>query len=166
MSSSSYKFKHITEIDSHSRLVGTSGIRLKLYANGTPLNATVPVKLFFNTKDLKKGTKTRTEVMERFFDVLNSNEEVMRLFGVLSKRSFVRKAYLLNGTEVTDFDTLDHGKEVWLSLGESFLPIECMFMSSLTIFCHVYCYWFLYEILYVNTTLYKAIGGIYKKHHS
>lgn len=124
MSSSSYKFKHITEIDSHSRLVGTSGIRLKLYANGTPLNATVPVKLFFNTKDLKKGTKTRAEVMERFFDVLNSNEEVMRLFGVLSKRSFVRKAYLLNGTEVTDFDTLDHGKEVWLSLGESFLPIE------------------------------------------
>ena len=80
--------------------------------------------MFVNITDLKKGTKTQGEVMQRFFDLINMNPNIMPLFGIKANRVYVKRAFLLNGSEVKDIGLLEPDQELWLSLGESFLPIE------------------------------------------
>uniref|UniRef100_A0A7M5XNG7 Doublecortin domain-containing protein n=1 Tax=Clytia hemisphaerica TaxID=252671 RepID=A0A7M5XNG7_9CNID len=120
---SSYKFKHISEIDTSSRLLTTPGIKIRLYVNGRKREVG-PIKVFVNIADLKKGTKTQGEVMTRFFDLVNMNPNIRPLFGIKANRVYVKRAFLLNGSEVIDIGLLEPGQELWLSLGEGFLPIE------------------------------------------
>ena len=120
---SSYKFKHISEIDASSRLLVAPGIKVKLYANGHKREFG-PIKMFLNPYDLSKGTKTKEAVVQNFFDLVNLNQSITAMFGIKASKVYVKRAFLIDGRELKDIDMLSADQELWLSLGESFYPVE------------------------------------------
>ena len=124
MTPSMYKLKNIVEIDSNSRLLSEQGIRLQLYANGSSIMAE-PMKLFLSTSYLKKGIKGKLQALDRFFEILSCNDGVMSLFGVKGKKAQPRRAFKLDGEEITDISMMESNDKIWLSLGEDFIPIQC-----------------------------------------
>lgn len=83
------------------------------------------IKIFLNINDLKKGSKTNEQTLQKFFDLVNSNENIISLFGITATKVHVKRAFLLDGTDVLDISMLSQNQEVWLSLGEAFIPVEC-----------------------------------------
>ena len=129
----SYRFKHISEMDQDNRLLGTKGYRLKLRLNGNvDLEAIV---VYFSNKDLQKGKKTKEDVMQSFFNMLNSNEGLKESFIGHGRRSVFRRAFLVNGAEVKEVDDIGNDAEVWLSFGEDFVPMECKENYFSSVFC-------------------------------
>jgi len=129
---SAYKFQHISEIDSGSRLLVAPGIKVCLYINGRKRDLG-PVKIFVNQNDMRKGCKTKDEVVQKFLNMVNSNESVTSMFGIKARKVFVKRAFLIDGRELNDIGILGPNQELWLSLGEGFLPIEGIF-SHLSIY--------------------------------
>ncbi|XP_065070876.1 doublecortin domain-containing protein 1-like [Rhopilema esculentum] len=119
---SSYKFQHIAEVSENSRLVGTKSYRLKIWRNGDKSSDAIVV--YFSSKDLRKGKRTQDELLQSFFSFLNSNQSLKEAFIGHGRRAEFKRAFLLNGTEVLDVDELCNDAEIWLSLGEDFIPIE------------------------------------------
>ena len=111
------------EIISNKRFDNTKGYRLKLRLNGSenPNSIVLP----FSSKDFRRGKKTKEEMLRGFFDLLNSNHSLRECFIGHGRRAEFKRAFLLNGTEITDINDLHSDAEVWLSLGEDFIPIEC-----------------------------------------
>ena len=126
---SEYRLKQIPEISSDSRLISAGGCRLKLYVNGGNPQAEA-MSMFVNVQSFKKGAKSSQDSICRFFDLLNQNENILAAFGVLGTKVHIRRAFLIDGREVTDVDMLTSGAEVWLSLGESYVPVECKSMDT------------------------------------
>ena len=123
----SYKFQHIAEVDENSRLVvGTKGYRLKVRLNGNVDSEVITI--LFSTKDLCKGNRTPEQQLQRFFDLLNSNVSLKENFIGHGRRTVFKRAFLANGSEITDISTIDNDADVWLSLGEDFVPFECEFV--------------------------------------
>ena len=79
----------------------------------------------FSTKDLRKGKSTKEEVLQSFFDLLSGNQSLKECFIGHGRRGEFKRAFLLNGTEINDVSDIGNDAEVWLSLGEDFVPIEC-----------------------------------------
>ena len=132
----SYKFQHIAEVGQNSRLVGTKGYRLKVRLNGNVDSEAIT--MHFSTKDLCKGKNTQEQQLQRFFDLLNSNASLKECFIGHGRRAVFKRAFLANGSEINDISNIDNDAEVWLSLGEDFVPFECEFMC---------CFGFLYFLL-------------------
>ena len=125
---SSYKFQHIAEVSENSRLVGTKSYRLKIRRNGNKESDAIVV--YFSSKDLRKGKRTQEELLQSFFSFMNSNQSLKETFIGHGRRAEFKRAFLLNGTEVLDLDELSNDAEIWLSLGEDFIPIECRWKPS------------------------------------
>ena len=122
----SYKYQHIAEVGENSRLVGTKGYRLKVRLNGDVDSEAI--SMHFSTKDLCKGKITQEQQLERFFDLLNGNVSLKECFIGHGRRASFKRAFLANGFEITDISHIDSDAEVWLSLGEDFVPFECEFI--------------------------------------
>ena len=133
MTPAAYRLTHISEIDSNSRLLGKSGIKVELFANGSE-KIEEGMRMFLNMSFLLKGIKSKAQGMERFFNMLNANNNVKSLFGFQISSIFIKRAFLADGTEVLDLSKLEQGDKVWLSLGEPFVSVEsknffCLFLS-------------------------------------
>ncbi len=120
---SSYKFQHISEVTKESRLLGTKGYRVKLKLNGEPESG--PIITHFSNKDLQKGRKTKEELLQAFFDMLNCNEGLKEAFIGHGRRGVFRRAFQTDGKEINDFSDINVDDELWLSFGEDFVPFEC-----------------------------------------
>ena len=124
-----YRLSHISEIDWNSRLLGMSGIKVELFANGKE-KIEEGMRMFLNMSFLLKGIKSKAQGMERFFNMLNANDSVKSLFGFQISSIFVKRAFLADGTEVLDLSKLEQGDKVWLSLGEPFVSVESKNFSA------------------------------------
>lgn len=120
---SSFKYKYITEINASSRLLVAPGIKVKLYINGQKRDLG-PIKMFFNPYDLSKGAKSKEAVLQKFFDLVNLNQNVTDLFGIKASKVYVKRAFFIDGRELKDIHMLSSDQELWLSLGESFFPVK------------------------------------------
>ena len=111
------------EIIDNKRLDNTKGYRLKLLLNGSECSSAVT--LAFSSKDLRKGKATKEETLRSFFDLLNNNQSLKECFIGHGRRAEFKRAFLVNGAEINDVNDISNDAEVWLSLGEDFVPIEC-----------------------------------------
>lgn len=119
--------------NSVNRLVGTKGYRLKLRLNGADSSETVLLQ--FSSKDLRMGKRSQKDSLLRFFDLLNGNESLKECLLGHGRRAVFKRAFLLNGTEMNDVDDLINDTEVWLSLGENFVPVECEYNGKKLAIC-------------------------------
>lgn len=124
MTESAYRCKNITEIDANSRLLTTNGVKVRLFANGSKSMENT-VRVYLNLTYLTKAMKSKEQGMERFFDYLNGKENVKELFGFQSSNVFIKRAFFTDGTEIHDLNMMSADAEIWLSLGENFIPIQC-----------------------------------------
>ena len=113
----------IPETKEYKRLDNTKGYRLKLRLNGSENSSAIILP--FSSKDLRRGKKTKEEVLQSFFDLLNNIQSLKESFIGHGRRAEFKRAFLFNGTEISDINEIDSDAEVWLSLGEDFVPIEC-----------------------------------------
>ena len=123
---SSYKFKYISEIDTSSRLLVAPGLKVRLFINGRKRDLG-PIKMFINPYDLSKGSKTKEDVIQKFLDLINMNENITALFGIKASKVYVKRAFFIDGRELKDISMLGPEQELWLSLGEGFIPVESEF---------------------------------------
>ena len=119
-----YKYQHIAEINSESRLLVAPGVKLQLYVNGRKREVG-PVKLFVNISDIRKGAKSKEDILQRLFSLMNENENVTKMFGITSRKIHVKRMFTLDGKEILDVDLITNNQELWLSLGDGFIPVEC-----------------------------------------
>uniref|UniRef100_T2MEH7 Doublecortin domain-containing protein 1 n=1 Tax=Hydra vulgaris TaxID=6087 RepID=T2MEH7_HYDVU len=121
VSPSAHKFQHISEISSDNRLInGLQCFRIFIYPNGQKCEE----KLVVNIRELLKGTKTKAEEMQRFFDFVNSNSNVIKMFEMDIRMVSVKRAFLIGGEEITSLSMLSQDAKIWLTLGEDFIPIQ------------------------------------------
>ena len=66
----------------------------------------------------------KVEQMNNLFDLINTSRELQSLFGVHGVKVKVRRMFLIDGTEITDLDMLGQDEQLFLSEGESFLPVR------------------------------------------
>lgn len=125
--SSTYKFKHISEIDSGSRLIGAQTLKVRLYPNG--VNCSKPIKIFLDIKQLKKATATKLQAVKNFLNMINALRELPMLFGVYGTKIIVKRTFLINGSEIDDLGIIGQDEQIWLSLGEAFVPINCKYRT-------------------------------------
>ncbi|XP_047134047.1 doublecortin domain-containing protein 1 isoform X2 [Hydra vulgaris] len=126
VSPSAHKFQHISEISSDNRLInGLQCFRIFIYPNGQKCEE----KLVVNIRELLKGTKTKAEEMQRFFDFVNSNSNVIKMFEMDIRMVSVKRAFLIGGEEITSLSMLSQDAKIWLTLGEDFIPIQYSILS-------------------------------------
>jgi hypothetical protein len=74
---SNYKLSHIEEIDTQHRLVGSKGLRIKVYENGTYDESVI---LFFNLTQATRGIgHDQKKLMERVSHALSIVDISVRL---------------------------------------------------------------------------------------
>ncbi|XP_064601230.1 doublecortin domain-containing protein 1-like [Liolophura sinensis] len=113
-----YTMKHIKELKANDRLVGSQGLKLKVYENGQSEN---PQVFYFNLREAVKGIKNDIDkILERLLDELSASHRTMNPQNPKIK-TLARALYDEQGNEITDVRKLEYGQEVWLSFGEPFI---------------------------------------------
>ena len=119
MLGSDHKMRSIKEVSSSDRILGGMKIRLRLHENGDEKNFT---RVVINLDDLKKISEISESSSKSTQDPLWCLK--MRLSEILStgraKQTKVKRLFLMDGSEVTDIDGIEHDLELWWSDGGSF----------------------------------------------
>ncbi|RUS69866.1 hypothetical protein EGW08_022372, partial [Elysia chlorotica] len=123
-----YRMTHIQELSCEDRLVGTKGIKLKVFENGHADNEFL---YFFNLREAYKGLKNVKDninelVLKRLLDELSNTR-----FSAGANRNLkttATKLFNKFGGEVTDVTKLQQEQSVWISFGEPFI---CPFTYAL-----------------------------------
>ncbi|GFN87697.1 LOW QUALITY PROTEIN: doublecortin domain-containing protein 1 [Plakobranchus ocellatus] len=126
-----YRMTHIQELSCEDRLVGTRGIKLKVFENGRADNEFL---YFFNLREAYKGLKNVKDninqlVLQRLLDELSNTR-----FSAGANRNLkttATKLFNRFGAEVTDITKLEQEQSVWISFGEPFI---CPFTYALQVF--------------------------------
>ncbi|XP_071104619.1 doublecortin domain-containing protein 1-like [Haliotis cracherodii] len=123
-----YKMAHIQELNVDDRLLGTKGLKLKVYENGMSEGAQ---NFFFNLRGALKGIgHDRPKLMARLLDELSTG--YWSSGGVNPKLNAVaQKLYDKYGREITNVLALESEQEVWVSYGEAFI---CPFTYCVELF--------------------------------
>ncbi|GFR98754.1 doublecortin domain-containing protein 5 [Elysia marginata] len=116
-----YRMTHIQELSCDDRLVGTRGIKLKVFENG---HADNEFPYFFNLREAYKGLKNMKDninelVLRRLLDELSNTR-----FSAGANRNLkttATKLFNKFGKEITDVTKLEQEQPVWISFGEPFI---------------------------------------------
>ncbi|XP_046543933.1 doublecortin domain-containing protein 1-like [Haliotis rubra] len=113
-----YKMSHIQELNVDDRLVGTKGLKLKVYENGMSEGAQ---NFFFNLRGALKGIgHDPPKLMARLLDELSTG--YWSSGGVNPKLNAVaQRLYDKYGREITNVLSLETEQEVWVSYGEAYI---------------------------------------------
>ncbi|XP_041366917.1 doublecortin domain-containing protein 1-like [Gigantopelta aegis] len=125
----SYKMEHIREIQGDDRLVGTKGLKLKIFENGSADNE---YAFFFNLREALKGiaSNDKDRLMQRLLDEISStNFSSSKAAPKLN--AVAQRLYDKYGHEITDVLSLEYDQKVWVSFGE---PYICPFTYCLEVF--------------------------------
>ncbi|CAH1787762.1 unnamed protein product [Owenia fusiformis] len=107
-----YTQTHIREIEANDRIVGTKGLRLKVFENGLDEGETV---IFFNLRDAARGLDgNRPKMMERLLDQLSNRTKNSPL------KAYARRLFDKYGKEITDVYQLEYDQDIYISHGEPF----------------------------------------------
>ncbi|XP_059150633.1 doublecortin domain-containing protein 1-like [Physella acuta] len=120
-----YRMTHIKELSSEDRLVGTKGIKLKVFENGKVSGEFI---YYFNLREAMKGAD-REKAMLRLLDELSASRFSAGVHRNLN--SVATRLYTKDGGEITDIYKLQPDQSVWLSFGEPFI---CPFTYVLNLF--------------------------------
>ncbi|KAH9500578.1 hypothetical protein Btru_072308, partial [Bulinus truncatus] len=110
-----YRLTHIKPLAVDDRLVGTKGIKLKVFENG---KADGEFMFCFNLREAMKGTD-KNHALLRLLDELSSSKfsaGVNRNLNAVATKLFDK-----DGREITDVTSLQPEQSVWFSFGEPFI---------------------------------------------
>lgn len=114
-----YTMKHIDQIDIDHKLVGTKGIRLKVFENGTDTDETV---VYFNIQAAERGLKNHKEkkqlILERFLSECGNSSSLSTPKKNPAIRPVAKKVFNEVGKEIKDVYELEYDQCLWLSYGE------------------------------------------------
>ncbi|ELU06637.1 hypothetical protein CAPTEDRAFT_220130 [Capitella teleta] len=111
-----YTLKHIEKIEADHRMVGTKGIRLRVYENGTDDSEVV---IFFNLQQAVRGIGHDKEMLlARLLDQCGSCSLLANPKLNPAIRPIPKKIYDNMGSPITDVFDLEYDQEIWLSFGE------------------------------------------------
>ena len=64
--------------------------------------------------------------MNNLLNTVNTSPQLQQLFGVHGIAVKVRRIFMIDGTEITDINMLGQDEQLFLSEGQSFLPVSCI----------------------------------------
>nr|XP_006825759.1 PREDICTED: uncharacterized protein LOC100377058 [Saccoglossus kowalevskii] len=117
-----YILGHIKEISSSDRLVGTPGIKIKVFQNGKPEREEV---IYVNMKELSKGVNSGQKLGDSGKDPIDAKTFIMqRLLDQIGNRyggaCKPRRLFTKDSVEIKDVSELEHEQEVCFTLGENY----------------------------------------------
>lgn len=124
---SDYVMQHIQKLKDNHRLIGTKGLRLKVFENGSSESAKI---FYFNLREALKGTEgDYMKLKQRLLDELSMSQ---RLTNTQRPKlaSVVQKLYTHTGEEIQNILTLQNDDEIWLSYGEPFIDPHTYCMQA------------------------------------
>lgn len=123
----SYRYQHLTQIASESRLLGKQGLKLKVYENGSLESKVV---IHFNLNEAEKGIQgDKSQLLNRFLDACTSCQKVTDSPGGPAGSRIAKRVFTRDGQEITDVHSLVYGQEIWLSYGEDFKPLHVVVLE-------------------------------------
>ena len=111
-------FDHIPELDDTHRLIGTQGLRLRVYLNGASEDDGPPTAVFFNVQLAERGLEHLPNSNELVLDKLL--DACTRLVRIPSGQRGAR-LFMQGGEEVKSVHTLQRDDVLFLSAGEDYI---------------------------------------------